>query len=148
MKFEELKEMGLNANYLIEKGKTITTISGKTEYGRFAVIKISEVAENAFSAEMSFCGFCDFVVLEAVMEYVKTPVEKRQEERKYYLRHRFLCGFEKCVFLNVDELNKRLYLSDKIQSSDVQTEFTQKEIDEIKEKYNTDLKDFEIIEVE
>lgn len=71
---------------------------------------------------------------------------KREEEKKYYLRHRFL----EAHFFNYLNLNygfQELFLSSKSQIGK-QTQFTQKEIDEIKEKYHTDLKDFEIIEVE
>lgn len=59
-----------------------------------------------------------------------------------------MCGFEKDTFLNVDDLNRAVYLGNNAQSSSIQTQFTQEEIDEIKEKCHTDLKDFEIIEVE
>lgn len=59
-----------------------------------------------------------------------------------------MCGFEKDTFLNVDDLNRAVYLGNNAQSSSIQTQFTQEEIDEIKEKCHTDLKDFEIIKVE
>lgn len=65
---------------------------------------------------------------------------------KYYLRHRFLeAGFFN--YLNRDYRFPELFLNSEAQIHK-QTQFTQKEINEIKEKYHTDLKDFEIIEVE
>ena len=71
---------------------------------------------------------------------------ERESEKKKYLRHRFL---EANLFnyLNLDYGFQELSLNSKSQIHR-QTQFTQKEIDEIKEKYDTDLKDFEIIEVE
>lgn len=51
-------------------------------------------------------------LFDLLIEYAKTPIEDREEE-KYYL-----------------------------------VKFTLKEIEEIKKKFNTDLKDFELVEVE
>lgn len=64
---------------------------------------------------------------------------------KYYLRHRFL-GNAVNSYLNHDHLALELKLSTNKQSEEVQTKFTKGEIKEIKEKYNTELRDFEIIE--
>lgn len=71
---------------------------------------------------------------------------ERENGKKYYLRHRFL-EFDNFNYLNREYGYEELSLNSKTQLGK-QTQFTQDEIDEIKEKYNTDLKDFEIIEVE
>lgn len=86
-------------------------------------------------------------LLDVIYEFASTPIEERQEEKKYYLRHRFL-EIDACNYLNYDYGFQDLNLNDKIQFDEIQTQFTQKEIDEIKEKYNTTLDDFEQIEVE
>ena len=65
---------------------------------------------------------------------------------KYYLRHRFL-EVDFFNYLNRDWGFPELYLNSKSQVGGKQTQFTQAEIEEIKEKYETDLKDFEQIEV-
>ncbi|MFR7350494.1 hypothetical protein [Peptoniphilus sp.] len=72
---------------------------------------------------------------------------ERENGKKYYLRHRFLEA-DFCNYLNRHYKFKELYLNDKSQLAGMQTQFTQKEINEIKKRYNTDLKDFEQIEVE
>ena len=87
-------------------------------------------------------------MLEALCELSKTPFEERQEEKKYYLKHRFLIEEGGCNYLNYNHSLRELILSDKGQSESIQTQFTQREIDEIEEKYDTDLQDFEVIEVE
>lgn len=79
------------------------------------------------------------------IEYAKTPLDEREEKKKYYIisklipksNFKYLC---KCCG-STDELWFDV-------ESNVDSKFIQTEIDEIKEKYNTDLKDFEIIEVE
>lgn len=72
---------------------------------------------------------------------------ERENEKKYYLRHRFLEVYF-FNYLNRDYGFPELYLNSKSQVAGKQTQFTQEEIDEIKKRYNTDLKDFEQIEVE
>ena len=86
-------------------------------------------------------------MLEALCELSKTPFEERQEEKKYYLKHRFLDS-QQTDYLNFSREIGLFKLSTMEHYDNKQTQFTQKEIDEIKEKCNTDLKDFEIIEVE
>lgn len=81
-------------------------------------------------------------------EYTSTPVEDREEEKKYYLKHRFLVEVGDCNYLNSDHSLREFYLNDKSQSEKIQTQFTLKEIEEIKKKFDTDLKDFELVEVE
>ncbi len=86
-------------------------------------------------------------LFDLLIEYAKTPIEDRKEEKKFYLKHRWIKG---CVimYLYRNTLNGYCYLGDKKCRPHRQKMFTLKEIEEIKEKYNTDLKDFEMIEVE
>ena len=87
-------------------------------------------------------------LFDIIVEYAKTPIAERKEEKKYYLRHRFLGSGDGNQFLNQELEGNTWFLSEEDSFDNYQTQFTQKEIDEIKENYNTDLKDFEIIEVE
>ena len=86
-------------------------------------------------------------VLDALYRYAKKSFKERQEEKKYYLRHRFLEP-NYSNYLNFEHLTQDWSLSTKLQDEEMQTQFTQKEIDVIKKEYNVDLKDFEIVEVE
>lgn len=80
-------------------------------------------------------------------DYASTPVDEREEEKKCHWQHRWMDGVNG-NFLNLDLEDDYLYLDDKKERWYKKTEFTRKEIDEIKEKYNTDLSDFERVEVE
>ena len=80
-------------------------------------------------------------------ELAQTPIQKREPEKKFYLKHKFLYGYDNEMYLNQSSTEDLIFLGDKRNVPFIQTEFTQKEIDQLKEKYNTDLKDFEIIEV-
>lgn len=80
-------------------------------------------------------------------EYACTPVEDREEEKEFYLKHRWIKG---CVimYLYRNELNGYCCLGENKCRPHRQRRFTLKEIEEIKEKFDTDLKDFELVEVE
>lgn len=76
----------------------------------------------------------------------ETDPEDR-EEKKYYLKHKWL-GDDRWCYLNLNT-NVNIYsIGSPLNSGDFQTQFTQKEIDEIKERFNTSLEDFERIPIE
>ena len=84
-----------------------------------------------------------------IVEYAKTPIEEREEPKKYYLKHKWI-GTPVVYnhYLNKN-LDKNLYtLDDNVETSNMKTSFTLLEIDDIKDKYDTNLSDFKMIEVE
>lgn len=86
-------------------------------------------------------------MIKASVEFAETPPEDREEEKKFYLRHRWLAKWRGSNYLNF-ELSANYYgLNDKREETWVKTKFTLKEIEEIKEEFDTDLKDFELVEV-
>ena len=91
----------------------------------------------------------DFDMIKAAVEFAETPIEDREEEKKFYLRHRYLvqAGDYKMGFLNYDTNNDILFIYSEHHTHFVKTQFTLKEIEEIKEKFDTDLKDFDLVEV-
>lgn len=78
-------------------------------------------------------------------EYTRTPIEDREEEQKYYLKHKWFTG--DIVYLNF-RFSESYSLNDNNNTEYSKTQFTQAEIDEIKERFNTNLEDFEQIPVE
>ncbi|MBM0046851.1 hypothetical protein JNO63_07070 [Anaerococcus sp. mt242] len=82
-----------------------------------------------------------------IRSYAETPIEEREEEKKFYLKHRWMVGMEG-DYLALDLEEDEFCLDDEGEAHWKKIQFTQKEIEEIKEKYNTDLSDFEMIEVE
>lgn len=89
-------------------------------------------------------------LFDLLIEYARTPIEDREEEKKFYLRHRYLQSSltNSNNILNYSVSDNTLALSTGAQCSKYKTKFTLKEIEEIKEKLNTDLTDFELVEVE
>lgn len=90
-------------------------------------------------------------LLDIIVEFAKTPIEDRKEEKKFYLKHRFLTsllGEMKYSFINYNTKYNEIFLSNKESLGETKTRFTLKEIEEIKERFDTDLADFELVEVE
>lgn len=85
-------------------------------------------------------------LVEHIACFAATPIDRRFESKKYYLKHKWL-GLPDEDFLNADS-DDLLLLSTKLAYGGCRTQFTKKEIESIKREYSTDLKDFEIIEVE
>ena len=90
---------------------------------------------------------------ELSYEYAQTPIEEREieereEEKKYYLRLKDDFYKITYAYLTRDIQNGDYFSFGKHELKGTQNRFTQKEIDEIKKKYNTDLLEFKQIEVE
>ena len=99
-------------------------------------------------------GFTDFKyslplkeLYKLCFEYASTPVEDREEEKKFYLRHRLIQTDGCYMYLqktsdDADMMSVRIFGS----KDDSDLKFTLKEIEEIMKKFNTDLKDFDLVE--
>lgn len=102
--------------------------------------------DNRCKGYMDLGDYDKSELLKLCYEYAKTPIEEREEPRKYYLKHRWI-GNGWWQYLNLLE-DGTYFIKDGDLIPSVKNTFTRKEIDEIKAKYNTDLSDFEIVEVE
>lgn len=72
-------------------------------------------------------------IFDIISEYLNTPVEEREEEKKYYLKHKGFCDGNN--ILNLEISTQNYYTSDVIEYTDFKTKFTQSEIDEMPECY-------------
>lgn len=79
-------------------------------------------------------------------DFAATPPDEREEEKRYWLKHSWL-GRSDWRYLNILE-DGYFFLREGDLIPTLKNTFTLKQIEEIKEKYNTDLSDFDIVEVE
>lgn len=77
----------------------------------------------------------------------RRKTKKNEEEKKYYLKTKSLNNGLGSKFLAYYSFNNQWFFTNKDNLNIHKAKFTKKEINEIKEKYNTDLKDFKIEEV-
>lgn len=147
MKIDELKRIAEENDYEYSK-HSITHIFTRENVDNY--IRINSMFENRIWISITdWCDGKDFNMVKAAVEFAETPLEDRGEEKKYYLKHRWVVGWiGNEAYLNIFNFDKVSILSSKQEDTSVKTQFTRKEIEEIKEKYNTDLSDFEMEEVE
>ncbi len=86
--------------------------------------------------------------IDICYEYTSTPIKEREDEKKYYLKHKWLKLGEDVGFYLQSGSDVDYFLSRIKEEIDFKTQFTLEEIAEIKCKFNTKLEDFEMIEVE
>ena len=89
----------------------------------------------------------EYEMLKKVIELAETPLSEREGEIKFYLKHKFLNNYTTQKYFNFTESGGAI-LSNRLEDRIFQTKFTKEEIEELKEKFDTDLRDFEIIEEE
>ena len=110
--------------------------------------EISKIEERSIIFLISLVDFPrDFQLLKKAIELAETPLDEREEEKKYYLKYRFINKY------TVVEHIKRVItgeaiLSDRHGDLVLQTKFTKAEIEELKKRFNIDLNDFDFIEAE
>ena len=153
MKISELKTIAKENDYELKGEKEIEQIilERKVTFDGFIsnVIRISSAMKDLIFIKSKHCDNKDFNMIKAAVEFAKTPIEDREEEKKFYLRHRWIRDYDFYMYLQ-----KRSYDDKKMSfgvvnfSVNDSLQFTEKEIDEIEEEFDTDLKDFEMVEVE
>lgn len=157
MKINELKRIAKENDYAYMH--TINS-SDDLNYDRYILtrktgaygennITIHGLKANKILIDNGYCDVNDWKMIKAAVEFAETPPDEREEEKKFYAKHRHLVDFFTYdpVYLNYDARNKKIYVYDKKQTDLIQTQFTLKEYEEIKKKFNTDLADFELVEV-
>ncbi len=72
--------------------------------------------------------------------------QDRGEEKKYYLKHKWI-SYTGRQYLNLYINENKCSIDTKCSFDNIKTQFTLEEINDIKRKFNTNLEDFELIEV-
>lgn len=148
MKTKDFIETLQDKNYCVEvvdnKGVYVSLLDGST----LAYISSACMGELIISANISFIEDMEerAWLVEHIACFAATPIDNRFESKKYYVRHKWL-GSPSGNFLNAYRDGLSL-LSTKLAHDNCSTQFTEREIESLKRKNDTDLKDFEIIEVE
>ena len=152
MKISELKTIAKENYYELKEEKEIEqiTLERKVTFDGFIsnVITISLIKKNLIFIKSKYCDDKDFNMIKAAVEFAETAIEDRKEEKKFYLKHMYFKNWNDKQYFTFDYIHKCAYLRSKLSTCKAMQQFTEKEIDEIKERFDTDLKDFELVEVE
>ena len=70
---------------------------------------------------------------KVIFEYLMTPIEEREDEKKFYLRQKGIEDYN--AFLNYERFDDRYFTDNKKEHGQYINQFTQSEIDELPECY-------------
>lgn len=151
MTYNEIEKIAIKNGWTATSEATLYRI--EKEYGDRTTnyIVIGKFNRNIIFIKNERCNPGDLIVIKAAIKLAETPTGERIPEEKFYLKHRWMKyagnkDVEKYYNLHIE--TKLPYLGGKVQNEQNQTEFTKKEIEEIKKKYKTSLEDYELVEVE
>lgn len=150
MKTKELKSLLEKMDYSVKRINGMIVIENK--YGNV----ISTIEENTtfkFSTQHYAWNFISYseqkIILSYIMGYAATPVDEREEEKKFYLEHRyFKCTNGDSRYFQIYESNGTPWLNAMYTVMGYKKQFTLKEIENMGEKFHTNFEDFELVEVE
>lgn len=113
-------------------------------------VTINSVCENSiWTSIRDWCSDEDFNMIKAAVEFAETPPDEREEEKKFWIQHNFMVSKNllpvNLVWNKIKDAYRSINL--KVDNHIYQAQFTFKEYEGIKKKLNTDLKDFELVEV-
>lgn len=132
---KKLNELGYNVK------ETEHSMIVRKEYTHLAVID----KENIYGFKYFYHNDKDLFKL--CVDYTSTPIEEREEEKKFYLI-KIDTKFYENEYLNYNKYYKHWSLGDDIEDAQYQTKFTCNEIENIKKKFNTELPEFARVVVE
>lgn len=152
MRIDELKKIAEENDYTFREDdayglcKFARVING--ECALVNQISVSMSFKNKIYICTKYCDGKDFNMIKAATEFAETDPEDREEEKKFYLEHRyFKCTNGDSRYFQILESDGTPWLNAMYTVMGYKKQFTLKEIEEIKEEFDTDLKDFELVEV-
>ena len=134
MKTKELKSLLEKMDYSVKHIYEMIVIENK--FGG-AIATIEEDTTFKFSTQYYAWNAISYseqkIILSFIMGYAATPVDEREEEKKFYLEHRYFRFYNgSSKYLGMDLVKDNLDLCSKITYRWVKNQFTKKEI-EVKE---------------
>lgn len=151
MKYKELKKQIQNINIAYDKDFKISNNGYSIDIRDDNLFYASISVQVPYSVYTWRSGLEDldenlrYDLSQAIFDFTQTPIDSRELEQKFYISSKLtpnkLNRFLFKEFNNIDSLGWGY-------KDDGATEFTQKEIDYICDKFHTDLSDFNIEEVE
>lgn len=141
----KVKKLGFNVNVKNIKGIWIENSNG-SNVAYVCRYKMYEF-DTVFFAFENIPELKKVSLFNLLVEYASTPLDEREEPQKFYLQLTTLIATGTENYLNHNTTNGSFVLSGRCQTPKWQTQFTQAEIDEMKEKFGVALSDFEKIPV-
>lgn len=144
---KKVEELGLYVDKSEKFGLILVTDSN---HGLVAYVKNNERSQfsTAFASFDNLLEPMQRKLIELIGMYARTLPDKREKPQKYYLRFTALTKKGFCNYLNYNPKEETIFLDNRTETRIIKTQFTQAEIDEIKEKFKVTLWDFEQIPID
>ncbi|UXR34301.1 hypothetical protein MUA41_07960 [Staphylococcus simulans] len=129
MKTKEFIASVQNMGFKIAKG--VSLISVKNELNETLAYVDEEYTESMSTVYRNFVRLADEEkenLFKVIVEYASTPLEKREEEKQYYIKHPGLS--RAFAYLNYRRFRNEWYLSAKYEDDIAKTQFTLEELPE------------------
>ena len=148
MRIDELKRIAEENDYKFHDEYGLITIS-RISLDYENIVEIDKDKLNCLWIHNSCCDDKDLKTIKAAIEYAETDPEDREEEKKFLIQHKFLVsvGSNPVNLVKYKDKNNYRAIRCLFDNQFYQAHFTLKEIEEIKKKFDTDLKDFELVEL-
>lgn len=150
MTYKEIEKIAIENGWTTTSNATLYRIKKEYEDSTNCII-VGKFNRNVIFFNNNMCTPGDFIVIKAAIKLAETPTGERIPEEKFYLKHRWMkyAGNKDTEkYYNLNTATNLPYLGSKIPDEENQTEFTKKEIEDIKKKYKTSLEDYKLVEVE
>lgn len=150
---EKIEAWGRKYGYEPLVEKDINNIYVSVIYGISQIIILTTSNSERYVMDLNWSSYIPFPknakgdLFQIITEFAATPIEDREDEKLFYVKHKFL-GLE-CDWNYLNKYDDKSYsLDDKFDIGLYKTKFTLEEIEGIKKEFNTNLEDFELVEVE
>ena len=132
MKTSEFIKFFEDEGYIVYKGDVIISVDDKSRNELFDISEKNSVATDYIAFD-NLPFEIQQKYYKVIFEYLMTPPEEREEEKRYYLKQMGIDDSQ--AFLNYDVNYKEYSVQNSRDIYKYKTQFTQSEIDELPEYY-------------
>ena len=143
MKYKEFWEYLKGTNFEVNED----SVKIQVKINDIMFVKISKAAYREIILPFSVELPEEFELIRKSLELAETPLDEREEVKKYYIKHKFINELTAQKYININIFGE-VTIRDNLGSRYYKTKFTKAEIEDLKVEFDTDFNDFELIEVE
>ena len=143
MKYKEFREYLKGTDFEIKEDSAKVQVN----MNGIVCVRISKTACREIIIPFTVAEPEEYEMRKKALELAETPLSEREEEKRCYLKHRFINFYNGLGYINLS-ISEEVMLNNRYEDQIFKTKFTKAEREEFKAKFNTDLNDFELIEVE
>ena len=143
MKYKEFREYLKGTDFEIKEDSAKVQVN----MNDIVCVRISKTACREIIIPFTVAEPEEYEMRKKALELAETPLSEREEEKRCYLKHRFINFYNGLDYINLS-ISEEVMLNNRYEDQIFKTKFTKAEIEELKAKFDTDLRDFELIEVE